>query len=185
MAPHRLVKSANEQEKLTPRHSLNEMELQLTDTDRNIPLFVAAPNLTMIGAFTAIYKKGAWLRYSQPNYEGESTLVNSGARSQAEASITQADIQSVKPFMGQIILYANFNYSGDSLVLTESAPKLGPFNFDNMASSALVISGKWRLCGGNNYQSTSFTTSGYPEALSPIPDLPNNSLSSVEFIAEA
>ena len=189
MALRRLMKSnfsANEQEEPTPvpPHSLNEIEL--IGTDRNITLFIAAPNITVLGMFTtATAKRGTWLWYSQPNYMGSPNLVNSAARSQAEASITQNALQSVRPLMGEIILYANLNYTGTSLVLTESAPNLGPFNFNYKASSARVVSGKWQLYQGTNYQGTSHTTSGNPEALSPIPGIPNNSLSSVKFIPEA
>ena len=188
MAPRRLVKSnfsANKQEEpTTPPHSLNKMELKLTGTNRIITLLVAAPDLTVIGTFTATVKRGTWLLYSQPNYRGELRLADPAARSQAEA-ITQSAIQSARPLMGEIILYANFNYIGTSLVLTESTTDLGSFNFNNTVSSARVISGKWQLYEGIKYQSTSYTTSGDPEALSPIPGLSNDSLSSVEFIPEA
>ena len=72
-----------------------------------------------------------------------------------------------------------------SLVLTESAPNLGVFGWNDSASSARVISGRWQLYQGTNFQGTSYTTSGNPEALSPIPVLPNDSISSVAFIPEA
>ena len=107
MAPRRLVKSnfsANKQEEpTTPPHSLNEIEL--IGTNRNITLFVAAPNLTVIGTFTATVKKGIWGLYTQPNYMGTRIMADPAASSQAEAAITQDALQSVKPLImtGEII----------------------------------------------------------------------------------
>ena len=188
MAPRRLVKSnfsANEQAAPTPvpPHSLNEMEL--IGTNRNITLLVAAPDLTVIGTFTPKFKRGIWLWYSQPNYMGTPNMVNSAARSQAEASITQGALQSAKPLTGEIILYANRDYTGRSLAFTESTPNLSVYNFNDMASSAQVISGKWKLFKDFEYQSTNYTTSGNPESFPSIPEALESALSSMEFMTEA
>ena len=186
MAPRRLVKSnfsANKQEEpTTPPHSLNEIEL--IGTNRNITLFVAAPNLTVIGTFTPNVKKGIWGLYTQPNYMGTRIMVPA-ASSQAEAAITKDALQSVKPLTGEIILYANRDYTGRSLVFTESTPNLSVYNFNNMASSAQVISGKWKLFKDFEYESTYYTTSGNPESFPSIPEALKSALSSMKFVPKA
>ena len=188
MAPRRLVKSnfsANKQEEpTTPPHSLNEIELIGTN-NRKITLFVAAPNLTVIGTFTPNVKKGIWGFYPQPNYMGTPIIIDPAASSQAEAAITQDALQSVKPLTGEIILYANRDYTGRSLVFTESTPNLSVYNFNDMASSAQVISGKWKLFKDFEYESTYYTTSGNPESFPSIPEALKSALSSMEFMPKA
>ena len=177
-----------QQENATPPHNLGEIEL--SDASGNkITVRVATPDLTVISfaANTPEAKIGIWAVYPLTDYQGTPAIINpnSGTGSGEDMTTVSGVKQSVKPLMGQIILYANYNYTGASLVLTESAPNLGSFNFNDTASSARVISGRWKLYQGTNYQGTSYTTSGDPEALSPIPDLPNDSISSVGFIPEA
>ena len=189
--PHDLNEIVTQQANMTPPHDLNEIELSDAN-DNTISVWVATPDLTVI-SFTATNPeaiKGAWAVYNETDYQGTPIIINPDtavARSEVvEPLFTNSNpIQSVKPLIGQIILYANYNYTGASLVLTESTPDLGVFGWNDSASSARVISGKWQLYQGTNYQSTSYTTSGDPEALSPIPVLPNDSLSSVKFIPEA
>ena len=71
---------------------------------------------------------------------------------------------------------------GDSLILTESAPRLGKFN--DRASSVRVISGKWRLYQDVHYQSSYHTTSGKPEFYNTIPGITSDTISSVKFLPE-
>ena len=186
---------ANAQANVTPPHDLSEIELS-DGSGNKITVRVATPDLTAISfaANTPEAKKGSWAWYTQTNYRGTPRIIsaNSGiAIRSCEGMDTVLSeemtgvIQSVRPLMGQIILYANFNYTGASLVLTESAPNLGAFGWNDSASSARVINGKWQLYQGTDFEGTSRTTSGNPEALSPIPGLPNDSISSVRFIPEA
>ena len=180
-----------QQANATPPHDLNELELSDAN-DNTISVWVATPDLTVI-SFTATNPeaiKGSWAVYNDTDYQGTPIIINPDsavARPEVvEPLFTNSNtIQSVKPLIGQIILYKNFNYTGDSLVLTESTPNLGVYGWNDAASSARVICGKWELYQGTNYQSNHSTTSGDPEALSPIPGIPNDSLSSVKFIPEA
>ena len=112
-------------------------------------------------------------------------MVDPAASSQAEAAITQDALQSVKPLTGEIILYANRDYTGRSLVFTESTPNLSVYNFNDMASSAQVISGKWKLFKDFEYESTYYTTSGNPESFPSIPEALKSALSSMEFMPKA
>ena len=177
-----------QQENATPPHDLSEIELSDASGEK-ITVRVAAPNLTVISfaADTPEAKTGIWAVYNETGYQGTPIIIyaNSGTGSGEEMTTVSGVIQSVRPLMGQIILYANYNYTGDSLVLTESAPNLGVYDWNDSASSARVISGKWKLYQGTSYEGTNYTTSGDPEALSPIPVLPNDSISSVRFIPEA
>ena len=168
----------------TPPHDLNEIELSDTN-GKKITVRVATPDLTVISfaADTPEAKSGSWAVYPQTNYQGTPNIINPSSGT-GSAFTNSGAIQSVKPLIGQIILYKNFNYTGDSLVLTESTPNLGVYGWNDTASSARVICGKWELYQGTNYQSNHSTTSGDPEALSPIPGIPNDSLSSVKFIPE-
>ena len=185
-----------QEENATPPHNLSEIELS-DGSGNKITVRVATPDLTVISfaANTPKAKRGSWAWYTQTNYRGTARIIsaNSGTGSCEEMATISGEemttvsgvIQSVRPLMGQIILYANFNYTGASLVLTESTHNLTAFRWNDKASSARIISGRWQLYQGTNYQGTSYTTSGNPEALSPIPGLPNDSISSVRFIPEA
>ena len=51
-----------------------------------------------------------------------------------------------------IILFENVNFGGQSVTLTQSTPDLG--NFDNQASSVIVVNGVWMLYRNNNYEET-------------------------------
>ena len=177
-----------QEENATPPHDLSEIELS-DGSGNKITVRVATPDLTVISfaANTPKAKRGSWAWYTETNYRGTPRIIsaNSGTGSCVEMTTVSGVIQSVRPLMGQIILYANFNYTGDSLVLTESTHNLTAFHWNDKASSARIISGKWQLYQGTNHQGTSYTTSGNPEALSPIPGLRNDSISSVRFIPEA
>ena len=117
-----------QQANATPPHDLNELELSDAN-DNTISVWVATPDLTVI-SFTATNPeaiKGSWAVYNDTDYQGTPIIINPDsavARSEVvEPLFTNSNtIQSVKPLIGQIILYKNFNYTGDSLVLTESTP---------------------------------------------------------------
>ena len=158
----------------TPPHDLGKIELSDTN-GKKITVRVATPDLTVISfaANSSEAKRGA-------DYQGTPIIINPNSGTFTNSGA----VQSVKPLIGQIILYKNYNYTGDSLVLTESTPDLGVYGWNDAASSARVICGKWELYQGTNYQGNHSTTSGDPEALSPIPGIPNDSLSSVKFIPE-
>ncbi len=55
----------------------------------------------------------------------------------------------------EIILYDFFDFGGQSVTLTDSAPDLRTYNFDNDLESFRVISGNWRIYRDANYQSNS------------------------------
>ena len=55
----------------------------------------------------------------------------------------------------EIILYDFFDFGGQSVTLTDSAPNLGAYNFDNDLESFRVISGTWRIHRDANYQDNS------------------------------
>lgn len=166
-----------------------------------VPLMESVPDLDAI-AFDAPMslkaKSGIWAVYSEINYQGSHAIINPGgpigrpeeilwtivgrrddAKRKARAAVT---ISSVKLLKGQIVLYSGTNYSGKHISLTESAPRLSAFSFNDRASSVRVISGTWQLYQNNYYEGASFTTSG--SAYSPIPRIPSRSLSSVKFIPE-
>ena len=119
-----------QQANATPPHDLNELELSDAN-DNTISMWVATPDLTVI-SFAAEAIKGSWAVYPQANYQGTPNIINpsSGIGSGEKTTFTNSGaIQSVKPLIGQIILYKNFNYTGDSLVLTESTPDLGVYGW--------------------------------------------------------
>ncbi len=55
----------------------------------------------------------------------------------------------------EIILYDFFDFGGQSVTLTDSAPDLRDQNFDNDLESFRVISGTWRIHRDANYQDNS------------------------------
>ena len=98
------------------------------------------------------------------------------------SSVNSASLQigSVKPLIGQIILYERPNFAGRSLTLTASAPDLRVFDFNDTAASARVISGKWALYENVRFVGARLDTSELGER----PSIPNlqTSYSSVEFV---
>ena len=135
-----------QQENATPPHNLSEIELSdttdTTDTNgKKITVRVATPDLTVISfaANSSEAKRGAWAVYPLTDYQGTPNIIISNSGPGERTFTNSGAVQSVKPLIGQIILYKNFDYTGDSLVLTESAPNLESFNFNDTASSARVI----------------------------------------------
>ena len=167
----------------TPSRNLSEMEL--TDTDgKKITLWVGAPDLTQL-SFTVdrfVVRRGIWAWYSKTNFNGPRNIANptSGAQFGFELA-TSSSIKSAEPLMGEIILYEHSNFSGGSLVLTESAPDLRVYGCNDTISSIRVISGKWRLYHNVGYSNPIFTTTGNPESISSLPS-GNDAISSVEFL---
>ena len=167
----------------TPSRNLSEMEL--TDAGgKKITLWVGAPDLTKL-SFTVdrfVVKTGIWAWYAQPNFQGHRNIAtpSSGALFGFKLA-TSSSIKSAEPLMGEIILYEHSNFSGGSLVLTESAPDLRVYGCNDTISSIRVISGKWRLYHNVGYKNPSFTTTGNPESMSTLPSA-NDAISSVEFL---
>jgi hypothetical protein len=89
-------------------------------------------------------------------------------------------VLSVKPFVGQIILYSGTDYSGDSLILNESAITLvgSPYHFNDRTRSIRVLSGRWKLWTNTNFQGQSQIRNG-PSADS---TMSTGAVSSVELI---
>ena len=168
----------------TPLCNVNKMILKSNIASRNITLCVAVPNLTALTfPFTKLeVEKGIWARYSQPNFQGTRSIIHvSDSRySEEEVATTSSSTMSVKPLMGEIILYEHRNYNGASLVLTASVPNLRAYGWNDRASSVRVISGKWRLYNGVGYRSRSFTTTGNPQSLPRI--RLNDAISSVRLL---
>ena len=134
----------------------NLMELELTDCHgKKITLLTKAPNLTNLEFTikTFVVKRGIWEWYPEPNYGGIPKIVdpNSGV----QPNCTTSSVESVRPLMGQIILYEHSNYEGNNLVLTESDPDLRALGWNDKTSSVRVISGKWSLYQNVNYEALS------------------------------
>lgn len=94
----------------------------------------------------------------------------------------------MRPLEGQIILYKGAGFTSTSVTVPRTVQRLAdsPYNFNDDTSSVRVISGKWGFyqsyyCGGASY----VTPNGGPDTLDPIPNVPDNTLSSVKFIPEA
>ena len=168
----------------TPLCNVNKMILKSNTAHRYITLCVAVPNLTALTfPFRGlVVKKGIWALYSQPNFQGTRNIlhVSDSKYYEEEVASTSSSIMSVKPLVGEIILYEHRNYNGASLVLTESAPDLRAYGWNDRASSVRVISGKWRLYNGVGYRPRSFTTTGNPQSLPRI--RLNNAISSVRLL---
>ena len=93
----------------------------------------------------------------------------------------------------EIILYGRANFQGQSVTLTQSAPDLRNYNFDNDLESFRVISGSWRIHRDANYQDNSGPSltvgpGSYPDIreLRDNEDVryPGNRMSSVRLIVD-
>ena len=165
-----------------------------------LPLAESVPDLSGID-FSPVgslrVESGIWAVYSETNFQGSSAIISSfSSNYQYNTSDIKWEhptspkfigckanigIASVKLLKGQIILYDENGFRGSNLPLTESAPTLGDFN--NRAMSARIISGMWELHQEEGFQGPSFVAT--PGTLSPIPQLPPRTVSSVKFIPQA
>ena len=127
-----------------PPHDFSELELS-DGSSKKITVFAEVPDLSKLEFTTKelVVKRGIWEWYSQPNYGGTPNILNPKSGLSTQSVNTKS--QSVKPLMGQIILYEHSNYNGKCLVLTESAPDLTAYGWNDKTSSVRVISGKWSL----------------------------------------
>ena len=169
-------------QRTVPLRNLSELELSDADS-KKITLLAEAPDLTKL-EFTIkklVVKRGIWELYSQPNYGGNPNIVNPNSGPQfCTTSSSSSSVQSVRPLMGQIILYEHSNYGGNSLVLSESAPDLRAYGWNDKTSSVRVISGKWRLYHNVGYENPSVTYTG-TESISAMASA-SDAISSVKFI---
>lgn len=62
-----------------------------------------------------------------------------------------------------IVLFEHCNYQGRMLVLKASDPRLSSNEFNNRASSIIVLGGTWNLHNYPNFQGRPVTISGEPE----------------------
>jgi hypothetical protein len=169
---------------------------------------LAVPNVSQLSftANTITAVSGQWAWYTGTNYTGSSGVVVPDSVFSSEAdcaaeppgpsrfqglfclpftifTTTTTTIKSVKPYIGQIILYENTDYSGSSLPLYASANTLvgSPHHFNDKAHSVRVVSGKWKLWSNVNFSGAHMIYSG-PGATSPLPASLNGKVSSVELL---
>jgi hypothetical protein len=170
---------------------------------------VAVPNvnaLDVCGIAPVTASSGTWVTYSEINYTGTSNIIkpesgcNLEPESECESDLSPrlslcdrlvswmfgsnaCTILSVKPFVGQIILYSGTDYSGDSLILNESATTLvgRPYRFNDETRSIRVLSGRWKLWTNVNFKGRSQIRNG-PCADSTMSTAFDRTVSSVQLI---
>jgi uncharacterized protein YcfJ len=54
--------------------------------------------------------------------------------------------------MAQATLYANENFSGESLRMSGDTPTLQRYNFNDRTSSVVVVGNRWEVCEGDNFR---------------------------------
>jgi hypothetical protein len=128
-------------------------------------------------AITAI--SGTWAWYTETGFQGTGSIINPSN----PIPTPSVSIRSVRPapFVGQIILYSELNYTGTSLVLYDAESNLVPHGFNDTAKSIRVPKGKWILYQNTGFGGQSVTVTG-PSAHSPIPGITSQSLSSLQFV---
>ena len=166
-----------------PPHNLSELEVFDGDSNsassKKITVLAEVPDLTKLEFTTKklVVKRGTWELYEKPNYVGTPNIVKPMTTLSTTSSTFST--QSVKPLMGQIILYEYSNYNGKCLVLTESARNLKAYGWNGKTSSVRVISGKWSLYHNVRYENPIGTFTG-TVSMSAIASA-NNSISSVSL----
>jgi hypothetical protein len=50
-----------------------------------------------------------------------------------------------------VILYEHANFDGRALAISNSAPRLGELNYNDMASSVIVQRGRWQFCEHHDF----------------------------------
>jgi hypothetical protein len=138
---------------------------------------------------------GTWKLYTDEYYRGREitytsttpTLPAEFIRNIKSVQLVFPEIRSVQPFMqpyiGQIILYDDTNFTGDSRTLYASAETLVglPYKFNDKTHSIRVVCGTWKLWTNTHYKGYHVVCAG-PGAVSSMPERFAGTVSSVELL---
>jgi hypothetical protein len=155
----------------------NTIKSPVTSLKLNVAVSDVFPLAFNANTISAI--SGTWAWYSAPGFQGTGNIINPGD----PVSTPSVSIRSVRPapFVGQVILYSELNYTGTSLVLYDAESNLIPHGFNDTAKSIRVPKGKWILYQNTSFGGQSVNVTG-PCAYSPIPGITSQSLSSLQFV---
>ncbi|MBN8472984.1 beta/gamma crystallin family protein [Corallococcus exiguus] len=110
---------------------------------------------------------GVWLVYDDSNYNGAVYILPPGDYSSPGMWGGKGDaISSVRPLPGSLndnmaVLFKDSNYAGRMVAITAPVPKLSAqeFEFNDQASSALILGGTWQLYKNSDYDGTPWVLS--------------------------
>ena len=125
-----------------------------------------------------------WIFYQHVDFKGNSQVVNPGDYPTYSLWGANDDLSSLRPLPdksegdGVIALFEHVNYCGRMLVLTASDANFVKLGFNDVASSLIVIKGKWTIYKHVNYDIAlgTYTAGTYLPTLTP-----NDTLSSAKL----
>ena len=140
---------------------------------RGESIAVAGPNSALSrsgfddAATSMIVEGGRWLFCTEPYFRGECTVLGPGRyRSLREYGLDR-NISSLRPAggpeapaspaaprpmpAGDIELYADADFAGGTYATRRDISNLGPTDFNDRASSAIVYAGQWEMCTDGEY----------------------------------
>ncbi|MHA7634358.1 beta/gamma crystallin-related protein [Corallococcus sp. M7] len=102
-------------------------------------------------------ESGIWLVYDDSNYSGTVYILTKddyaspgkwGGRGDAISSLRPLPDPQGKALA---VLFKDSNYGARMVAVTEAIAKLSDINFNDQASSAIVLTGNWKLYKDSNY----------------------------------
>ena len=127
-----------------------------------------------------------WIFYKDISFMGTSHVVKPGSYPNSGTWGGENDVlSSLRPLPsesegdhGVIAIFEHTNYCGRMIVLTSSTPNFTTLDFNDKASSLIVIKGKWTVFRDANYQGDlgTYTTGAYISNLAP-----NDMMSSIKL----
>ncbi|MBN9682108.1 MULTISPECIES: beta/gamma crystallin-related protein [unclassified Corallococcus] len=110
-------------------------------------------------------QSGIWLVYNDAGYGGSVYVLTPGEYpSPGTWGGSNDSISSVRPLPGvqgsnMAILFQDTNYGSRMVAVTSSIASLGDIDFNDQASSAIVLGGTWLLYKDSNFKGTTWSVS--------------------------
>ncbi len=105
-------------------------------------------------ASSAVVHSGHWQLCSQPDFQGDCTVLGPGRYDSLDPSIYHR-VESVRPVHrahAGLTLFRRPGFDGKSLALADDARSLRGSGLDARASSLIVHSGRWQVCSDPGYR---------------------------------
>lgn len=107
---------------------------------------------------------GTWILYKDANFQGDSSILSKGNYQTPSAmNFPNDSLSSLRHFPDvsgpTILLFADINYRGRMVTLTGADSNLGSIDFNDSASSAIVLNGTWILYKDYDFKGTRWVLS--------------------------
>jgi hypothetical protein len=104
-------------------------------------------------------ESGTWILYKDTDFGGDYSVLGPGNYADADAmGISNDSLSSLRPLPESgICLFKDTNFRGRMVALTGAESNFKNINFNDEASSVIVVSGTWNLYEDTNFKGTKWT----------------------------